>query len=79
MRVTLQLSKENRFTFFSFKNGELDVFKMTKGFVKNFGDTPPMIVEKIGVKKNEEKQLSKLMSELLEIYHQKQPQLKLQF
>ena len=79
MRITIQLCKENRLTFFSFDNGEMDIIKITKNFVKYFGDCTPKIIEVTGLTPQQETQLKHLIQDLIDIYQANQPQLKLQF
>ena len=79
MRITIQLCKENRLTFFSFENGEMDILKITKMFVTNYGDCIPHVVEATGLTKEQETKLKDLIKDLVDIYEAKQPQLKLQF
>ena len=79
MRVTIQLSSENRITFFGFDNGPLNVVALINGFADSFGDCEPQIIEKKGLSKTEKLKLKKLMSQLKDIYQTKQKQLKLPF
>ena len=79
MRITIQLCKENRLTFFSFNNGEMDIVKITKMFVTNYGDCTPHVVEASGLTPKQETKLKDLIKDLVDIYEANQPQLKLQF
>ena len=79
MRITIQLCKENRLTFFSFDCKEMDILKITKNFVKHFGDCTPHVVEASGLTPKQETQLKDLIKDLVDIYEANQPQLKLQF
>tara|TARA_R110002110_G_scaffold411265_1_gene635449 strand:- start:614 stop:853 length:240 start_codon:yes stop_codon:yes gene_type:complete len=79
MRITIQLCQENRITFFTFDPEYMDIVKITKNFVKNFGDCTPKIIEATGLTPQQETQLKHLIQDLVNIYQANQPQMKLQF
>lgn len=79
MRISIQLSKENRLTFFDFENGEMGIFKITKSFVYHHGDCIPHVVIRDGLNEKDNKKLDSLIKDLREIYKNKQPQLTLNF
>jgi len=70
MRITIQTSKSTRITFFSFRNGEIDIERILTVDLQY----PPFVVERIGLSKEQSEQLDNLMYRLKQDYQSKQPQ-----
>ena len=75
-RMTVQVSKENRITFFSFENSDMDIEKMITNFVKEYGDCPPQIIGFESTVSDKER-LDSLMKKITNIYYSNQTQLPL--
>ena len=74
--MTVQVSKENRITFFSFDNSHMDIEKMIINFVKEYGDCLPKVIE-FESTVSDWKRLDSLMKKITNIYYSKQTQLPL--
>ena len=68
MKVTIQLTSENRIHFSSFDNGEMKVSEICKSLVLGFGDCKPYVVHKEGLSEDEEEQLKEFMIDLITVY-----------